>query len=263
MIPKIIHYTWFSRDPFPESVQQCISSWHQHMPDWEYVLWDADRVESIQSVWLQECLQQHKWAFAADYVRLFALRKFGGIYLDTDCLVYCPLDPLLTNNAFIGREWYVHIDSGTTWHYLTSHCIGAVQGHPYIDRCLQYYSDRHFIRASDSNLPDNLRYDQTLLPLIQCQLAQQMYGYDPSPCHNGIQHLSIQDSDLVVYPYPFFDPYDILPQTFVRHLSLGSWYGKKAKVPVKSTLLHRIHYRLDLLFRHFMWRHGYIVEHKR
>lgn len=263
MIPRIIHYTWFSGLPFPESVQQCIASWHQHMPDWEYVLWDAERIKTIQSDWLQECLQQQKWAFAADFVRLYALSQQGGIYLDTDCMVYHSFESFLHHQAFIGREWYVHLDSGTTRHFLSSHCFGAVSGHPYIDRCLTYYSDRHFVRTSDSSLPDNLRFDQTLLPQIQCQLAQQMYGYDPSPCHTGIQNLTFQDTELVVYPYPYFDPYDTKPQTIVRHLSLGSWYGKVAKLPAKVSVSQRISYRLDFWFRHFLWRHGYIVERKR
>ena len=39
MIPKQIHYTWFSGEPFPERIQECIESWHKHMPEYEYVLW--------------------------------------------------------------------------------------------------------------------------------------------------------------------------------------------------------------------------------
>lgn len=263
MIPKIIHYTWFSGDSFPEEVRQCIASWHQHMPDWEFILWDAARIRDIDSMWLRECLEQRKWAFAADYVRLFALKHYGGVYLDTDCLVYRTLEPFLRHAAFIGREWYVHIDGGTTWHYLSSHCFGAEPGHPFILRCLEYYNSRHFIKSADYSLPDNLRLDQTLLPLIQSQLAQQIYGYNPSTCHSGIQNLIFHDSELVVYPYPYFDPYETRKNSIVRHLSLGSWYNKATKVPIKASVSQRIRYRLDLWLRHFLWRHGYIVEHKR
>lgn len=263
MIPKIIHYTWFSSDPFPESVRQCIASWHQHMPDWEYMLWDSERIKDIDSIWLKECLQERKWAFAADFVRLYALNRYGGIYLDADCFVYRSLETLLSHQAFIGREWYVHINGDNTWHYLSSHCFGAVPGHSFIERCLLYYSDRHFLLSLDATLPDNLRLDQTLLPLIQCQLAQQMYSYDPKPSRQGIQHLSSHDSSLEVYPYPYFDPYTAKDLSYVRHISLGSWYGKATKVPTRATLSQRIRYRFDLWLRHLLWRHGYIVEHKR
>ena len=77
MIPKKIHYCWFSNEPFPEQVQQCIASWKQYMPDWEYVLWNYDRIKDIDSIWLKECLAAKKWAFAADFVRLWAVYHDG------------------------------------------------------------------------------------------------------------------------------------------------------------------------------------------
>ena len=40
MIPKIIHYCWFGGNSLPPLAEQCISSWREHMPDWEYMRWD-------------------------------------------------------------------------------------------------------------------------------------------------------------------------------------------------------------------------------
>ena len=97
MIPKRIHYTWFSGDPFPPIVQRCIDSWHRYMPNYEFVLWDVERIEDIDSVWLKQCIAKKKWAFAADYVRLYAVYTEGGIYLDTDCMAYQSFDALLHN----------------------------------------------------------------------------------------------------------------------------------------------------------------------
>ena len=141
MIPKIIHYTWFSNDPFPEMVQQCIQSWHHFMPDYEFVLWDAKRIEQINSKWLKQSTEKKKWAFAADFVRLYAVYTEGGIYLDTDCMVYKSFDPLLANTSFIGKENSIHVEGRRTEMYLTSHCFGAVpmdtskmRGRPRIDR---------------------------------------------------------------------------------------------------------------------------------
>ena len=54
MIPKIIHFTWFSGDVLPDQIQKCIDSWHQCMPEYEYILWDANRLKEIDSVWLNE-----------------------------------------------------------------------------------------------------------------------------------------------------------------------------------------------------------------
>lgn len=62
MIPKIIHYTWFSGDPFPELIQECIDSWKKWMPDYDFKLWDMASVHDIDSVFLKEALKERKWA---------------------------------------------------------------------------------------------------------------------------------------------------------------------------------------------------------
>ena len=45
-----------------------------------------------------------KWAFVSDYVRLHALYREGGLYLDTDVEVLRPLDEFLDNALFTGYE---------------------------------------------------------------------------------------------------------------------------------------------------------------
>lgn len=35
MIPKIIHYCWLSNDPIPESLQKCMNSWKEKIPDYQ------------------------------------------------------------------------------------------------------------------------------------------------------------------------------------------------------------------------------------
>lgn len=266
MIPKIIHYCWFSGEPFPSKVQECIDSWHRHMPDWEFFLWDAAKIATIDNQWLRECLFVKKWAFAADFIRLYAVEKFGGIYLDTDCIVRMSLDPFLLHQCFIGREWYVHIDCFTTHHFLTSHCFGAEPHHPFIVRCLQYYDDRHFIRTFDDTLPANLRFDQTLLPQIQSQIATMMYGFDPNPSHTGVQQLECLQhtfqSTLVIYPYNYFDCYDYKPFSYVQHLALGGWSDHTRSEGGKVTLKYRIRYHFRKWLTRFLWRRGYILTPK-
>lgn len=82
MIPKKIHYCWFSDEPYPDLVSQCIESWKKHLADYVFVKWDMNSIKDIDSVWLKECIKVRKWAFAADYVRLWAVYHEGGIYLD-------------------------------------------------------------------------------------------------------------------------------------------------------------------------------------
>ena len=72
MIPKIIHYCWFGHSPLPELAQKCIDSWHQHMPDYEYRLWNEDNFDVHCNAYVKEAYESGKYAFVTDYVRLFA-----------------------------------------------------------------------------------------------------------------------------------------------------------------------------------------------
>lgn len=267
MIPRIIHYTWFSSEPMPDIVKRCIASWHQYMPFWKYELWDSERVRNLDSTWLRECLEAKKWAFASDYVRVYALAHYGGIYLDTDVEIYRSFDSLISQEAFIGREWYVHTNGKETCHYLGSHCFGAEAHHPFVERCLHYYDDRHFLLSSQSDLPDSLRYDQTLLPYIQSSIAQQIYGYDPRPSKAGIQiltgHTNYKQSQLIIYPYSSFDCFQARPSSYCRHFSLGSWYNKPLiDASTRVSIIERIKYHIFQWFRRFMWRRGFILYRK-
>ena len=45
MIPKIIHYCWFGRNPLPESAKKCIDSWRKFLPDYENKEWTEDNFD--------------------------------------------------------------------------------------------------------------------------------------------------------------------------------------------------------------------------
>ena len=82
MIPKRIHLCWLSGDPYPQKIQKCIDSWKVHLPDYEIMLWDLKRFDIAQVPWVEQAFRVKKYAFAADYIRLYALYNYGGIYLD-------------------------------------------------------------------------------------------------------------------------------------------------------------------------------------
>ena len=45
MIPKLIHYCWFGRNPLPESVVKCIESWKKYCPDYNIIQWNEDNYD--------------------------------------------------------------------------------------------------------------------------------------------------------------------------------------------------------------------------
>lgn len=254
MIPKIIHYTWFSGEPFPEDIQNCINSWKKNMPSYQFKLWDMTAVEQIDSVFMKEALLEKKWAYAADYVRLYAIYHEGGIYLDTDVFVYKPFDLLLDASAFIGKENSIHFEGGFTAQYLSSHCFGAEKNNPFIKDCLDYFQNRHFVTSSNTKLPQPLRYNLVLLPYIQAEIARQ-YGYDWKPSVQGLQKCH---SGLLIYPTICLDPQ--LPQedSYCKHLALGGWRVDRVSEPIYN-LQYKIKWRLLWIFKWVLEKAGYMT----
>ena len=135
-IPKIIHYCWLSGIPFPDLENRCIESWKKHLPDYELILWDKERIKEIHSSWIDSAIAQKKWAFAADYVRLYALYNYGGIYLDCDVEVLKSFDDLLDRQMFVGRE--------TARPVVEAAVLGSEANLPWLKNCLDFYEGRIF-----------------------------------------------------------------------------------------------------------------------
>jgi mannosyltransferase OCH1-like enzyme len=83
-IPKKIHYCWLSGDEIPAETVKCINTWKKIMPEYELVLWDKNKFDIKSVPFVEEACKVKKWAFAADFIRLYAIYNEGGIYMDTD-----------------------------------------------------------------------------------------------------------------------------------------------------------------------------------
>lgn len=221
MIPKIIHYSWFSGEPYPDFLKACMDTWHKVLPDYEFILWDAKKLAEINNTFANEAVSVRKWAFAADFVRLYAVYHYGGIWLDTDVEMFKSFDPFLDDGMFIGREYYIWNIEGKEVRCLTSHCFGAEKGHSFIEECLEFYEHRHFIRSHNENLPEHLRYDMTIIPRLQACLALN-YAYNWDAPNNTTQVLT---NGAHIYPYQFFDQpgYTSMKNVICIHRVAQSW----------------------------------------
>ncbi|MCR4828068.1 MAG: glycosyl transferase [Bacteroidales bacterium] len=216
MIPKIIHYCWFGGKRQPALIRKCIRSWKKHLSDYEIKCWDNNSfdIDSIQ--FTREALSVNKYAAVADYVRLYALYNYGGIYLDTDVEVYNSFDPFLDNVFFSGYELFdkYEIESGI---------LGCVQGLHYIKECMEYYETTPFIH-------ENGEYDIDIFqaPDILTKYAV-LHGLVP----NGLEQ---QTSDGIhIYPRTIFANEAYACKTyglqkninttglFALHHNMGTW----------------------------------------
>ena len=145
MIPKIIHCCWFGRGQMPELVQNCIASWRTHMPDWKSQLWSEDNFDvSTAPRYVQEAYAAKKYAFVSDYVRLWALEREGGLYMDVDFEVYKSFDDLMEQyDAFAGYE-------GSKRNPVMMGVIAAKAHHPWIQGIMQTYESRAFLKEDGS-----------------------------------------------------------------------------------------------------------------
>ena len=187
MTPRIIHFIWLGGQPKPPVVARCLESWRRFCPGWEIREWNDAAIERIDNRYMREALRAKKWAFAADYVRLYALDRFGGFYLDTDLELFKPLDPFLANDfttGFIDRAPNV---------YLNMCFLGAAPGNRFVRQMLDEYGRIPFVLPSGE-------YDQTpnVVRMARFFAAQ---GIDFTDCRKTVR-LSPTE---VIHPVEFFN----------------------------------------------------------
>lgn len=207
MIPKIIHYCWFGRGPMPQLALDCIESWHKHMPDWEYKLWNEDIFDVNCNQYVKEAYEARKFAFVSDYARLVALRDFGGLYMDVDFLVRKPFDNLLSYKAFAGYE-------GSKRHPVMMGVIASEPNGEWVNEQMELYEGLHFVKEDGTLdlLPNTSRISNSM----------ETKGFIP----NGLE----QDyKDLHIFPTDYFCPrqttgeYLLTSRTYCDHIGVSSW----------------------------------------
>jgi mannosyltransferase OCH1-like enzyme len=144
MIPKTIHYCWFGGNPYPKTVNKCISTWKLNLPDYELKLWDETN-SPMTHPFVKQAYKEKKYAFVADYVRLWALFNEGGIYLDTDMYVIKSLNKFLNEDTFFGYET-------KKCDYISAGVIGAQLNNDFIHKLLQAYDLLNFENNKLQNL---------------------------------------------------------------------------------------------------------------
>lgn len=205
--PRILHYCWFGRGKKSKKIVKCMKSWKKYLSDYELMEWNEDNFDINSNEYVRQAYESRKYAFVSDYVRLYALNHYGGIYMDTDVEVLKPLDRFLVHDAFSGFEDEKHVPTGL---------MAAVKGHSWIGELIDYYEDRNFVKSDGS-------FDMTTNTSIITNtcLAQ---GLIP----NG--QYQVLNNGVAFYPRTFFCPYDyinganyITDDSYAIHHFAKSW----------------------------------------
>lgn len=232
MIPKTIHYCWLSGDPYPRKIRRCIDSWRRVMPEYEIKLWSLDNFDlAAAPAYVQEAVRQRKWAFAADYIRVWALYTEGGVYLDSDVMVRKPLDEFLHHTFFSSMEYHpIQIERDGAREMIDGHgrriregyvsgiqiqaaVMGAEAGAPLLRDVLDWYADKNFVRADGTLATD------VLSPQIYARVAEP-YGFryadEDQALEGGIQ----------IYRSEIFagNRHEVTPASYAIHYCAHSWH---------------------------------------
>ena len=223
-IPKTIHMCWIPHGNYPQMVKSCIETWKEQLPDYRIVQWDESTFDINRIAYTREAYEEKKYAFVSDYIRLYALYNFGGIYLDTDVEVFKSFDDLLMQKGFIGFE---------SKHRLGTCLIASVKRNPLILEMLKQYEDRHFVL-------ENGKLDTTPNPVLITECLKR-HGLDMTEV-DKVQKLE----EMTVYPMEYFCPSNpyrserncFTNNTYSNHLYGGTWLSGIDKV--KTTVLKHL-----------------------
>lgn len=212
-IPKILHFIWLGENKKPKRVLDYIESWKKFCPDYEIKEWNDEILKEIDNQFAKEAYDAKKYAFASDYIRLYVLKKYGGIYLDTDVELTHSLDEFLCNEFFTGYH-KVGIEVS-----IATNLFGAIQNCEIINSLLAEYDNKKFITEEG-------KYDMTPNPAIFKNLFENKYGCDFTNGENTVE----LKKNCLIYPHWFFSVPKNNQKSYAIHHFMRSWHKENLSI---------------------------------
>lgn len=203
---KYFHFCWFGPDEFSDLNIKCIESWKKYLSD-NYVvcLWNESSFGFNDINFTKNAYKCKKWSFVTDYVRLWCVYTFGGIYVDTDVELIKPIDNLPTNFLGIEKDYDI-LAMGLGF--------GAEKGNEVIGGILDYYKDLSFS-------VDNM-YNLIINKVVMDYFYKRGYQLNLTDVHEFL--------GFTIYPDTYFCPKSNVKKTiFIKdetisiHHYIGSW----------------------------------------
>ena len=227
MIPKIIHLCWFSNDPYPVEIKVCLDSWRRVLPDYQVKVWGYKEAKAIECPFIDEALDERRWAFAADVVRFYAVYKYGGVYMDSDIFLYKRFDQFVPEKGFATFNEKVGNDN-SEFGLQAAFFIGEA-GNAMCGKIFEYYMHTHY-RNEDGTL------NNTISPMIMARIAAKDFGYKREDTYQDL-------GEIKIYPTHYLAPrhkYKIDEETFGVHRIYGSWRKRKFGRRFELWLRHQL-----------------------
>jgi len=129
VIPKKIHQIWLGGE-VPEKYRYFMQSWRRFHPDYEYKLWTDEDAESFGMERTDAYHSSNNMGTRSDIFSYEILRRYGGIYCDTDFECVKPFDDLLFLQFFSSVAYDPKLE---IYHGL----MASVPEHPILKSCVE------------------------------------------------------------------------------------------------------------------------------
>ena len=203
-IPKIVHVVWLGSD-MPDREKQFLDNNLKILNDYKFYLWDNNTYKDLifdQTLleFINYAIENKKYAFASDVIKLVALLKFGGWSLDADNEIKQSLDKFLNYSWVSGFECYKGNFNPITAAW------GAIPEHKFTNQLLEYYKNNSFksiISKPNTRWISRIMFDNGIIN------------------NNEKQRSELLDID--IFPdYVFCGP-EKFNETYILHHFKGSW----------------------------------------
>lgn len=199
-IPKRIHYCWFGkRESQSRLIRDCIASWSR-LDDYEVIEWNESNIDPGPSTYYEHMLRTKRYGFVSDIVRLTALYRMGGIYLDSDVEVRRKFPEfVLRHQVFLPFMFDCILGTAV---------LGAEPQSELIGKLLEHYRN-----LEDTSSPSNDIFTRFFLR-----------EFPEFRLDNSAQILR---GGVAVYPKEYFDcPTYARDKGYAVHHAEGTWYRR-------------------------------------
>lgn len=146
-ISKIIHQISLGDVPYTQSLEILSETWRYDYPDWEYILWDENSINTF----IQQYFPQYWNSYKSlpydtqrhDVICYLILYQMGGMYINLDYESIRPLNALLKNKECCFSQepiFHYHEAKKNKKEYakFNNAMIMSVPNHPFVKQIIQF-----------------------------------------------------------------------------------------------------------------------------
>lgn len=251
MIPKIIHRFWIcENNNFNPIVKHCIKS-QEKLRDYGYQIntYDDKNFDMSISNFLKQAYALKKYSPVSDYIRIYLLYHYGGIWLDYDVEVYKSFNKILNAKYFLSYEWNKYkgiknysennpnlfnetTDKIEDYYAIDTGVMGFEKHNIILKNILDYYDSIDFV-DDKLNVLDNLNYivgvflKQTIKKLnLKEQLVSSNLNDYIQLTNNELNNtIYILNTKWFTY-YPYNENNNYLDDVICVHRRCGTWFDE-------------------------------------